>query len=223
MSAIDKITNCWKKIGIFGDSTCPKLSELIHCRNCIEYNKAGRSLFNREVTNEFLEETTKNLTDVKKIKTLDFISVIIFRIENEWLALRTIYLQETTNMRPIHRVPFRTNNVFKGIVNINGELLLCVSLTNIMENTSEETRDLKDENTYKRMLVIHKNNERYVFPVDEVLGIYRISSNEIQGVPATISKSPSSLIEGIFNLNENKVGLLGEDRFLQALKRSLVS
>ncbi len=213
--------HCWKQIGVFGDFTCPKLVGMVHCRNCAEYNKAGRTLFDREVSDEFLEEWTRNLTGIKETEALNTISVIIMRVKNEWLALKTIFLQETTNVRVVHRVPLRTNNVFKGIVNINGELLLCVSLADLLEYTHEEEKGKDDAMVYKRMVVVNKDGERYVFPVDEILGIYRIPSSDLKEPPVTLSKSPMTLIEGIFNLNEKKVGLLGEDKFIHALKRSL--
>jgi len=217
------LLQCWKQRGIFGDSSCPELADIVHCRNCAEYNKAGRTLFDREVSDEFLEEWTKNLTGIKETEALDTISVIVMRIKNEWLALKTIYLQETTNVRPVHRVPLRTNNVFKGIVNINGELLLCISVADLLEYAHEEDKWKDDMMIYKRMLVINKDSERYVFPVDEILGIYRIASSDLKEPPVTLSKSPLSLIEGVFNLNEKKVGLLGETKFIHALKRSLES
>jgi chemotaxis-related protein WspD len=218
-----ELFKCWNQIGVFGDFTCPKLADIVHCRNCTEYNKAGRTLFDREVSDEFLEEWTRNLTGIKETEALNTISVIVMRIKTEWLALKTIYLQETTNVRPVHRVPFRTNNVFRGIVNINGELLLCVSVADLLEYAHEEETGKDDTMIYKRMVVVDKDGLRYVFPVDEILGIYRIPSSDLKEPPVTLSKSPMTLVEGIFNLNEKKVGLLGEDRFIHALKRSLES
>ncbi|RJQ51946.1 MAG: hypothetical protein C4530_19520 [Desulfobacteraceae bacterium] len=215
--------NCWKEIGIFGDSSCPKLSELVHCRNCPEYNRVGRGLLDRAIADEFLDEWTKTLAGAKEIDVRDTFSAIVFRINNEWLALKTIYLQETTHVRPVHDVPFRTNKVFRGLVNINGELLLCVSIAELMESTPEDEIAQTDEKAYRRMLVISRGSERYAFPVDEVQGIYRLSSGDIQDPPATITRSPERIIEGIFNLSGKKVGLMGEERLIEALKRSLGS
>ena len=160
-----ELFRCWKEIGIFGDFSCPKLAGIVHCRNCNEYNRAGRRLFDREVSDEFLREWTENLTGMKESEALDSISVIVFRITNEWLACKTLYLQETTNIRPVHRVPLRTNNAFRGVVNINGELLLCVSMADLLECASEEDKEKADMMVYERMVVINKTGERYVFPV----------------------------------------------------------
>lgn len=216
---------CWKQIGVFGDFSCPKLSDLVHCRNCFEYNKAGRSLLDREVSPEFLDESTKSLAEAKETEVPDAVSLIVFRTNNEWLALKTVCMQETTTARPVHRVPFRTNNIFQGIVNINGELLLCVSLADLIEMESENDNDAESDaaSAFSRMLVISKDGERYVFSVDEVLGVRRISLSDLQGPATTMTRSPSSVVAGIFNLNERKIGLLDEDKLIGALKRSLTN
>lgn len=214
--------NCWKRIGVFGDLSCPELAGLVHCRNCFHYNLAGRSLFNREVPSAFLDEWTKILTAVKEVEPAETVSVIVFRIGGEWFALKTVCLQETTHTRPVHHVPHRTNNIFKGLVNINGELLLCVSIGDLTHGSASEERP-SDSMIYKRMLVIQKKGERYVFPVEEVLGIFRIPSGDLLEPPVTIAKSPLAVVGSVFDLGEKKVGLLAEDRLIAALKRSLGS
>lgn len=219
----DRIAGCWNQVGVFGDLSCPELTGLIHCRNCFQYNSAGRSLFDREVPGGFLDEWTRDLTTAKETEARDTISVIVFRISSEWFAFKTVYLQETTNMRPVHHVPHRTNNVFKGLVNINGELLLCVSVADLTKAAAAEENQEAETMAYKRMLVIKKRGERYVFPVEEVLGIFRVSLCDVLAPPVTITKSPSGMVEAVFNLNERKVGLLGEDKLISALKRSLGS
>jgi chemotaxis-related protein WspD len=215
------MVKCWKEIGVLGDCSCPKLFELVHCRNCKEYNKAGRRLFDREVSEGILKEWTENLIGAKEKEALDTISVIVFRIKDEWLAYKTLYLQETTDIRPIHRIPLRTNNVLKGVTNINGELLLCVSIADLMEYSVEETRKDIDTTIYERMIVVSKDGERYVFPVDEILGVYRISLSDVKEPPVTLTKAPQTLIDGVFDLDEKKVGLLGEDKLVDSFKRSL--
>ena len=215
--------NCWREIGISGDFSCPRLKELIHCRNCAEYNRAGRQLLDREIPKEFLEEWTRDLTAVKEDERRETLSVIIFRIGGEWLALRTVCLQETASVRAIHHVPFRSNNVFRGVVNINGELLLCVSAADLLEYGSRQTGDEAGQRSFPRMLVVRLAGERYVFPVDEVLGIHRVPADNLYDPPATMSKSPNSFIKAIFDFAEKRVGFLDEARLSGTFKRSLVA
>ena len=41
------IDDCWNRIGIHGDKSCPLLAEHIHCRNCSVYSAAATRLLDR--------------------------------------------------------------------------------------------------------------------------------------------------------------------------------
>jgi chemotaxis-related protein WspD len=60
-----------------------------------------------------------------------------------------------------------------------------------------------------------------VCPVDEVHGIHRFQSRELQEVPTTIVKAAVSYSKAILLWNKNSVGLLDEERLFSWLKRSI--
>ena len=60
------------------------------------------------------------------------ISVLIFRLGEEWLAFRTQAVAEVTTPRPMHRVPHRSNQILGGLVNLQGQVQLCVSLHGLL-------------------------------------------------------------------------------------------
>ena len=60
------------------------------------------------------------------------ISVLIFRLGEEWLAFRTHTVAEVTLPRPVHRIPHRSNAVLSGMVNLQGQVQLCVSLHGLL-------------------------------------------------------------------------------------------
>lgn len=212
---------CWKEIGVFGNGTCEKLNNWGHCRHCPEYSKAGRKLLDRPIPPGLIQEWTSVIASKKEAETQGTLSVVVFRLSGELLAFKTIFFQEAVEVKKIHSIPSRTNNIFLGVVNINGELLLCVSAPALLgiNETAEDTENKK--RIYKRMVVVNKDNQRFVFAVDEFIGIVRISSDNIQKAPATLYKSPNSLSAGIFEMNNKNVGLIDEDKFFQSLKRSL--
>ncbi len=219
--------NCWKYIGVWGDDkrlTCPELERVIHCRNCEIYTQAGRTLLERELPEEYKKDWTEVLALKKEEELVGTISVVIFRIEGEWLALSTYIFEEIIDVEHVqsllHRIPHRRNSVLMGVINVHGAIWLCVSLKGLLglENGSstEENRS-----AYKRMMVIQKSGERWVFPVDEVHGICRVHPKTFQNVPVTVSKSKTTFTKGIFQWKDMQVAFLDDERLLYDLTRSV--
>jgi len=220
INEIENTAKCWKDVGVWGLSTCEKLDKYIHCRHCPEYSKAGRQLLNRPIEKESITEWTAQFSKEKVETQGASLSVVIFKIENEWLAIRTEYFQEIQEWRPFHSIPFRTNRFFKGIININGELLLCVSASELLgiEKSSDNSSDLN-----KKRLIILKNEQlRYVIEADEFIGVVSISQNELQKTPSTISKSPKSLSVRLFNFKKLQIGLLDQEKLFNTIDEELV-
>jgi len=107
INEIENTAKCWKDVGVWGLSTCEKLDKYIHCRHCPEYSKAGRQLLNRPIEKESITEWTAQFSKEKVETQGASLSVVIFKIENEWLAIRTEYFQEIQEWRPFHSIPFR--------------------------------------------------------------------------------------------------------------------
>lgn len=210
---------CWKVVGTSGDNSCPKLPLRGHCRNCSEYASAGRSLFDRNIPDDYLLQWTEIIAREKESEPTDLISAIVFRIRSEWLALKTMCFQEITENRIVHSVPHRTNKIFKGLVNVGGELLLCVSAADIL-GLGDELEEQVDKSKYRRVVVVRHAGRRFVFAVEEVLGVYRFTPRQLQKTPATISKSSVVFTKGIFSLEDRNVGLLDEQAFFNSLSFS---
>jgi chemotaxis-related protein WspD len=80
-----------------------------------------------------------------------------------------------------------------------------------------------DRKVYPRLFVVSRNGQRFAFPADEVLGVHRFSLSLLQELPATVSRSIRALTAGILPWQERTVGLLEEEKFFDALTRSLAS
>ncbi len=78
---------CWNEIGVAGDRSCLELKTYTHCRNCPVYSRAGRQLLQRQAPAGYLNEWTNLLTHHQEEQPLNTISVGIFRLGGEWLAL----------------------------------------------------------------------------------------------------------------------------------------
>lgn len=211
---------CWKEKGIFGDGSCPELGQLIHCRRCPVYAAAGRRHLDRELPAKYLEERAKVMALPKETSRMGTMSVMVFRLSGERFAIKTIFFQEAAEPSQIHTLPLKVNRVFRGLANINGELLLCLSIADLLELTPDAEGDASPV-VYERMLVVGKEGQRFVFPVEQILGVHRVAPEDLGEVPATLSRSARSLTRGIFQLDDRYVGLLDEERLFPAMTRSL--
>lgn len=67
-----------------------------------------------------------------KAITNKVLSVVIFRLHKEWLALKASIFKEVTELAVVRTLPHRSNETFLGLVNIRGELQLCISLHHLL-------------------------------------------------------------------------------------------
>ena len=131
-----------------------------------------------------------------------------------------------TSLRPVHRVPHRAG-LLAGLVNIRGELQLCVHLTQLLGMKGQESGTVSSsadgvvqaaEPGRSRMIVVESDGERWVFPVDEVDQVYRVATADLTVPPATLSRSASRLTRAVFAWQERSIGLLEDGRLFQALR-----
>ncbi len=226
------IENCWKITGVWGQEarlSCQKLHRVIHCRNCEVFTQAGRALLERDLSSEYKVEWTEVLALEKEEELIGTISVAIFRLEGEWFALSTQLFEEVINVEHVrnllHRIPHRKNPVLMGLINIHGEIGLCVSLKELLGlEANDPIGEKKDERSaYKRMMVIQgeREGEHWVFPADEIHGIYRVHPNAFQNVPVTVAKAKTTFTKGIWLWDNRQVAFLDDELLLYSLTRSV--
>ena len=224
------LDDCWNQIGVMGDRTCGELKTVIHCRNCPVYSAAGRSLLERTAPAEYLKEWTDVLAETSTeqvvgegtlVRATDTISVIIFRLGNERLAMPVSILQEVTPPSIIHTVPHRSDDLFLGILNIRGETLLCASLSHLLGLESVADADSSNPTNTRRLIVAGRDESKWVFPVDEVYGIYRFHSNEFKESPVVVSKASEAYTTGVVTWQDKKVNSLNCELLFHTLNRKI--
>ena len=75
--------------------------------------------------------------------------------------------------------------------------------------------------SFSRLLVTSWKGQRVAFPVAEVFGIQRFSQAELKAPPATIARSVSTCMQGVFEWRDRTVGLLDAEVFFSTLNRNL--
>lgn len=216
----DPITDCWNTIGVTGNGSCRELDRYVHCRNCPVYSAAAMKLLDRPLSLEHRREWTEHYAAKKKYAAPIKTSVVIFRIGPEWLALPTAAFQEVAEQRSIHSLPHRRRGVVLGLVNIRGELLICVSISRLLALEQIKSHS-KSRTVFDRFLVTSWDGGRFVFPVDEVHGIHRLNQDDLREPPSTIAHSSMTHTSSIFSWRDRTVGVLNANDLFAALNRNL--
>lgn len=219
-AAADEILDCWNRTGVEGDGSCAELEQYIHCRNCPVYSHAGSQILNRTLPPGYRQEWTEYFAEKKKPAAGSRISVVIFRLGAEWLALPAQCFQEVTEHRPVHSLPHRGHGVVLGLVNVRGELLVCVSVTRLL-GLDQGASPEKLHSYYARLLVFIRDGSRLTFPADEVHGIHRLHPEEVTRPPMMTTKAALTFTQGVFSWQQKMVGLLDPELLFSTLDRSL--
>lgn len=226
----DTIDDCWNRIGVRGDASCPKLEACVHCRNCPVHDAAAARVLDRFEVHAAGELAAQPVARQPK-QNVEAVSYLVFRIGEEWLGLPTAIFQQVAQWRPIHSLPHRRHRAVLGVVNVRGRLLVCASLARLfgIEPTSKQdagtSRRTTDARELRRLLVVERQGSEsegpIVFPVDAVDGVHGFSRAELQPVPATLAHHAASHAHAVVAFKGATVGLLDANRLLDTLDRSL--
>jgi chemotaxis-related protein WspD len=218
-------SDCWNVIGVMGDRSCPELAGAIHCRNCPVFAAAARSFFDRPAPAGYLAEWTRLLEgtttgsrsgDGDDEAARKGIGLVIFRLGAEWLALRARVVVEVAPVRPVHRIPHRSNAIIVGLANLRGQLQLCASFHGLLGVAPREGS--APAMPRGRMIVIRQGTESWVFLADDVLGVPRVPPGLLRSVPSTLANPTVSFSQSVFTWDGRSVGLLDEARIFDALR-----
>jgi chemotaxis-related protein WspD len=223
-------SDCWHRIGVWGDRSCPELAAAVHCQHCPVFAAAGRDFLASPPPEGYLQEWAARLADSREEELADVQSVLIFRLGGEWLALPVECLREVISLRPVHRIPFR-GGLLAGLVNVRGELHLSIRLERVLgiEEGASGGRQPPvtcgepgaDVPRSPRLLVVGREPETWVFRVDEVDRVHRLTVGELEPAPPTLDRATARFTRGIFRCRQRAVGLLDEERFFEGMRASV--
>lgn len=215
--------DCWNSIGVWRSSgnRCEKLDDVIHCYNCETYSMAGRSLLDRDAPEGYEREWTDVLAQEKSVQEKNLESVVVFRLGTEWLSLPVSMVGEITLIRDIFDLPHNHNPKLRGVVNIRGELIICMSLGYLIGVERPDEEWLKADRSIQRLIMMREGSGYIVFPVSEVHGITRHHPDDLNKVPDTIKKTNLSFIKGIIKWQDNNVGCIDETALTTEITKNL--
>ncbi len=214
--------DCWRRIGVQGDKSCPELATHVHCRNCPVYAEAAHGLLDRAPSAESLAEWTRHFARVPPPVRARLRSVLIFRLGAEWHALPVATIKEITPVRPVHTLPHRNDGLVAGVVNVRGELIICMALDRLLGvEAVTEPESSAQTLVCPRLVVLRHQRDQLAFRADEIYGLERYGPEDLQAVPATVARGAAAHTTAMFPWRKRSVGCLDEARIFATLNRSL--
>lgn len=211
------VASCWATIGLRGDKSCPQLTVYAHCRNCPAYADIAATLLDRPTIDEIWDYQSDSQADDPAIGKTNDRSALIFRLGNEWLGLEMRVLDEVIELRHVHRLPHRSNPVLLGLVNVRGELVVCVSLDQLLGIEAENP----EEGRSQRLLILRSASGLLAVPVDEVQHTHSFQTTDLIAPPATISRSAGSYTTDLLHWRGRNVAIIDDSRMIEAFERCL--
>ncbi len=210
------IDDCWNRIGIHGDKSCPLLADHIHCRNCSVYSAAATRLLDRYALQQDAHRAYNAVELGEEVVTR---SLLMFRLGEEWLGIATRCLVEVAPLQPIHSLPHQRSRALLGVANVRGALVACLSLVELLG--LDATQGASGGRIMPRMLIIAAQDGPVVVPVDEVDGIHAIDERTLKAASASGTQASGRFTQGVLQWKGRSLRWLDEAQLLSAVTRSL--
>lgn len=147
----------------------------------------------------------------------------VFRLGPEWLALPNEVVDEVLVPRAVHSLPHRHGGTVRGLVNVRGQLTVCVRLEQLLQLNVAAAKAGRAGNHRlgPRLVVLMSRGQRVVFEADEVHGANRFDPETSRDVPATVAHAMASFTTGVLPWGDYTLGQLDAELLLHAINRQL--
>jgi chemotaxis signal transduction protein len=147
----------------------------------------------------------------------------VFRLGPEWLALPNEVIDEVLVPRAIHSLPHHQGGIVRGLVNVRGQLTICVRLESLLQLNAAAAKAGRTglQRLSRRLVVLMSQGHRVAFEADEVHGANRFDPDSSREVPATVTHSMASFTRGVLPWGDYTVGQLDAELLLHAINRQL--
>ncbi len=192
--------------------------------NLAESPSSAARLLDREAPEDARREATAHVAAERTVVEPGTKPVMVFRISTEWFALPVSVIQEICPHVTVRKLPHRRGGILNGLVNVRGELLLCVALGAVLgiEETAGEGLTLKSASSDRLMICRSSDAQRLAFQVNQVHALHRYHPKDLRKTPATLAKSAAGVFAlGVLPWNKQTVGCLDAELLFYTLNKGL--
>lgn len=141
----------------------------------------------------------------------DLISVLLFRLGDEWYAVNVEDVREIYQEYVITPIPCVPDFVM-GVVNIRGEIISVTDVARMMRLGT-----LTADAGQAPAIVVHNDGCTTAIMVDEIGDIVDVAREAIEPPLSTIDRSQAEFISGSIYIEGRLIGLVNKDRVLEPI------
>lgn len=175
----------------------------------------GRSL--TETAEEILQRRADSLArETAEEETTGRIAVLLFRMGEEWYAVKVSDVREIFQEYAITTIPCVPDFIL-GVVNVRGEILSITDLAKMMRLGSVDW----DSGLVPPAIVISNGSVVTAMIVDEIGDIAEVASDAIEPPVSIIDRAQAEFIAGSVYIEGSMVGLVGVERVLEPIESNV--
>lgn len=174
-------------------------------------------LLDRPLSAEDLDDRTARVA--RRLGDSDHVAacVMVFTLGGEHFAIAAEEVGCVRSPAAVHPIPHKTNDIMRGLCNIDGELILCMDLAGILRVRPT----VVEHETAARFVVIGEDHARWAFAVDEVVGMYNYNIDKEQALPLTVSEDLRHFGTTVVHLDDCQATRLDVERVMRGFEAAL--
>ncbi len=142
----------------------------------------------------------------------DHIALLLFRLGDEWYAVRVGDVREIFQEYEITTIPCVPDHVL-GVVNVRGEILSVTDPARLMRLGSVDTSDVVNPPA----IVVISGDVATALVVDEIGDIADISQESVEPPVSIIDRSQAEFIAASAHVGQSMVGIVNIERMLEPI------
>jgi chemotaxis-related protein WspD len=183
---------------------------------------AGHSFLDRPIPPGRMQEDARLLAEPLPARAGERHSLFVFSLGVEHFGLPGGVLDEVVSDKTVHSLPHQRSEYVKGVVNIRGRLVVCVSLGTLLNvGAGALTVRSTGGRQIPRIVVIRHNGFSVAFPVSRAYGLEPFDPAGLLPLPATLEVIGRHFSQGMIEWHGRTVGCLDPELVFHALERGL--
>ena len=203
----------------------PRKSGLAEARSVFG-DQAIQRLLDQPLLPEDMQDATDRVARALQTPDKYVQRLLVFHLSEQSFAISAKSVARVTHAVPVHRIPHRTNALVRGLCHVDGDLLLCADLKNLLEIGSpvkESTQRQTDLSTreHRRMIVLQDKSYLWTVEVDAVDGVIAVIPNHLQTPPLTADSRSGHFTVNVVRQQNQLVAVLDLPRVLNRFQAAL--